>query len=386
MKSTRKMNKALLCAVVIPLFTWGPVSYATAQSGCAPPPAGLVSWWDADSLSGATALDIQDGNDGTMSGGADVAAGKVGNAFSFDGVDDFVDVPDAPNLDITGAITIAAWINPTAFPIGFGGIVTKFGSNTGYGMFFTNLGGVDGFTGHGFGFSWVQGTSGSVPLAEFSHVAMTHDGSTLTIYVNGAADNSVGAGLIRTSGAPLFIGARDSLGALAQPFAGLIDEVEVYDRALSGSEILAIFNAGSGGTCKPGAPASDPPVAGDPPGSHATVHHFECYKVKTAKGEPKFEPVPVEMSNPFGEGTHDTTVKKPKTVCVAVDKDGKEITHDDSYVTCYAIKKQKKHKGEWKFERLDVMVDNEFNGVDEPQVLTVKKPKLYCVPSTIEVE
>jgi hypothetical protein len=61
-----------------------------AVSACTPPQSGLVSWWPGD----ADASDIHDGHDGTLMRGATIAPGFVGNAFSFDGYDDYVKVPD----------------------------------------------------------------------------------------------------------------------------------------------------------------------------------------------------------------------------------------------------------------------------------------------------
>src|SRR5436309_5487233 len=75
---------------------------------CTPPPAGMVSWWPGD----GDAKDIQDGNDGTLQGGATFANGKVGSAFSLNGTSAYVEIPDSTNLSITGQLTIDAWINP----------------------------------------------------------------------------------------------------------------------------------------------------------------------------------------------------------------------------------------------------------------------------------
>jgi hypothetical protein len=73
---------------------------------CDPIPAGLVSWWSGD----GTANDIQNLNNGTLQNGATFASGKVGQAFSFDGVDDNVVVPDAPSLNPVNAVTLDAWV------------------------------------------------------------------------------------------------------------------------------------------------------------------------------------------------------------------------------------------------------------------------------------
>ena len=83
---------------------------------------------------------------------------------------------------------------------------------------------------------------------------MTYDGSALRIYMDGTQVGAVATGgPILTNDVPLIIGARDSFGVVTQHFQGDIDEVGLYDRALSQSEIQAIFDAGAVGRCKAGA-------------------------------------------------------------------------------------------------------------------------------------
>jgi hypothetical protein len=87
MKTTREMSKALFGGGLVFLLVLTLASHAVAQS-CLQPPAGLVSWWPGD----GNANDIQDGNHGTLQNGVTFAPGMVGQAFSFDGVDDYVDL------------------------------------------------------------------------------------------------------------------------------------------------------------------------------------------------------------------------------------------------------------------------------------------------------
>ena len=78
----------------------------TGGGGPIQPPLGMVSWWPGD----GHANDIVDGNHGTLEGGATFATGKVEQAFSLDGIDDFVDLGNAPNLQVSaGDFTIEAW-------------------------------------------------------------------------------------------------------------------------------------------------------------------------------------------------------------------------------------------------------------------------------------
>src|SRR5262249_24109805 len=83
---------------------------------------GLVSWWRGE----GNAIDAVGGNNGTLVGGVTYAAGKVGQAFSFNGTDQ-VQVPSAANLNLTSALTLEAWIDPStlAFSGGFGAVIAK---------------------------------------------------------------------------------------------------------------------------------------------------------------------------------------------------------------------------------------------------------------------
>jgi hypothetical protein len=106
-------------------YTLGPLNCGIAPSAgtqytleiapsCAPAPAGMVSWWKAE----GNADDSQDDNHGTLQGGATFAPGKVGQAFSFDGNNQYVLIADPvpANLQIQNEITLDAWIYVTSYP------------------------------------------------------------------------------------------------------------------------------------------------------------------------------------------------------------------------------------------------------------------------------
>src|SRR5207247_1968842 len=97
----------------------------------------------------------------------------------------------------------------------------------------------------------VQG--GTIPLNTWTHVAMTFDSAIgqYVLYVNGApVASTLSAGPIFTTSHNVQIGREDSY--IGRLFDGLVDEVEIFSRALTPSEIQAIFNAGSAGKCKTG--------------------------------------------------------------------------------------------------------------------------------------
>ena len=74
----------------------------------------LVSWWTADN----TAADSIGANNGTLISGTTYSAGQVGQAFSFDGVNDRIGIADSESLKLSGSMSIEGWIKINAFPNG----------------------------------------------------------------------------------------------------------------------------------------------------------------------------------------------------------------------------------------------------------------------------
>ena len=202
---------------------------------------GLVGYWALDDGAGAVASDgSASGYQGTVFGGAAWGPGRVGGGLTFDGIDDSVQVSAATALDGPSAFTLAAWIHHPAAS-GWHSIVDKRDS------------GADGYD------LYINGTSrlffrvnqrtlnGSTVVADGSwhHVLAVYDGSAMRLYVDGAADGSpltVGALTLDTA-ASLLLGENYALGNSF--FAGTLDEVRAYDRALSEDEIQALFDFGT---------------------------------------------------------------------------------------------------------------------------------------------
>jgi hypothetical protein len=221
---------------------------------CATPPSGLVSWWRAE----GTARDSVAGNHGTLLNGASFASGMVGQAFSFSGSNQCVQVPHAASL-VGSNYSIEAWVKPLAQvsdPINQNLI---FGQNFGLCQLVARTGSTGVRLAFSFGTSHTSfyeatGTS-EIPIGQFSHLAGTWDGTTLRLYINGVlnAQSTPHASPV-DSGCPFYIGGfysptADNCGYVGQFFNGLIDEASYYSRALSGAEIQTIYNAGGAGKC-----------------------------------------------------------------------------------------------------------------------------------------
>jgi hypothetical protein len=240
----------------------GPV--LTCTPVCLAPPVGMVSWWPGDDH----ANDIVDGNHGTLEGNATFAPGVVGQGFSLDGDGDYVLVPDSGNLNITGDVTVDLWAKRTDLVEGvlvakgdLSGTIGTLGKSAVFMLSFDIVNRLH------TGFFTSNGGSFGVgnPLIDdfnFHHYAYVRQGTLNQVYLDGVkvAEGHVSSNLIGgpmpgdTTGDPLVIGAfqgdQDPSGFVSH-FAGIIDEVEVFDRALSDEEILSIYNAGAAGKCKP---------------------------------------------------------------------------------------------------------------------------------------
>ena len=206
---------------------------------CTPPAANGVAWYRAE----GNANDSLGTNNGTPQNGATFAPGFVGQAFSFDGVDDRIDVPASAALDLT-VFTVEAWIKPNS--VGTTSIIVDkevAGSINYYLALLTdNKVQIDFFDGqHRSVDSDVACQAGS-----WCHVAGTYDGATLKVYVNGTPAGSLSYAGTPPVGQPLYIGRRFNN---TFPFNGLIDEVDIYGRALSDAEVKNIYDAKNAGKC-----------------------------------------------------------------------------------------------------------------------------------------
>jgi fibronectin type 3 domain-containing protein len=217
---------------------------------------GLVAAYSMDQGSGTAVPDVSGtGNNGTLTGASWVAGGRFGGALSFNGNGNLVTVPDSASLDLSAAMSLEAWVRPelgswrTAIlkerP---GGLAYAMYASTDTNRPSTEIN-VD-----------VRGTA-ALPTSTWSHLTATYDGATMRLYVNGTQVGSrTVAGTIPISSGALRIGGNTLWG---EYFSGLIDEVRIYNRALTAAEIQADMNAPVGTVdADPPTPPSNLAVAG----------------------------------------------------------------------------------------------------------------------------
>jgi hypothetical protein len=202
---------------------------------------GVVGYWSFDEGTGSVANDMAGNNHGTITG-AQWTSGKVGGALDFDGSDDYVQVSDDASLDFSDEFTLSAWVRPGVVDV-HGRVIYRYEGESAYFLtlvptaegrwaFYVLVGGVS-----------VNVQSDNAPAVnEWSLITATRSVTgELKLYVNGVlqSDIKTHAGAIAPN-ADLFIGVDYVLN---NEFTGDIDEVQIYDRALSGAEVLSLYQA-----------------------------------------------------------------------------------------------------------------------------------------------
>lgn len=230
---------------------------------CVKPPLLMVAWWPLDEPSGSTALELLAANDGSDINTPTHVAGQVLNARHFDGTTNFVRVKNDSRLNFgTGDLSIDAWVRTTS-EASFVPIVDKRivlpEPELGYALYLKN-GRLAFRLGDGTGAPGTEFYSAATPFVadgQWHHVAATEQRSNAAsgtqLYVDGAAVASFGGyGVTRntTNGERLLIGARQPSATPTGFFAGDIDEVELFRRALLSSEVQGLYAAGQLGKCK----------------------------------------------------------------------------------------------------------------------------------------
>ena len=239
----------LAASTVMAIYNAGSAGKCVPDANCVEPDASLASWWRAEN----DATDYEGLNNGIGTSLA-FTPGEVNQAFVFNGSSANVWVADSPSLHFARALTLEAWINPTASA--GQAILSKWDMYNGlYQMsynFYLDSGNHVCLTLSDTGdytHAVVVSSSDSVPYGSWTHVAGTFGSNTMTVYINGSPQgstnwpytihqgtNALGIGAVVGGGTPG--------GLVGGPFSGFIDEPSVYSACLSASSIMAISRAG----------------------------------------------------------------------------------------------------------------------------------------------
>ncbi len=206
---------------------------------------GLISYWSFEEINGDTVVDIVGDNDGEINGNPKVVDGKVGKALEFDGVDDFVDIPGTKSLEFNGKteVTVSAWVNIAGHSGSCCDPIIAKRDATGWALRYDQrdvgaeielLVSNPGWIGDGADFGAPAPKKG-----EWHFITGVCTGDDILLYIDDNLEDEIPfAGNITSNGSETEIA-----GAVDGFFMGIIDEVLVYDRALSEKEIIQNFKA-----------------------------------------------------------------------------------------------------------------------------------------------
>lgn len=241
----RVYNRALSSSEVVELYNFGTNTHQNVSLVGPGFSNGLIGWWTFDgketpwtSSTAATTKDTSgSGLDATLNNmdrSTAPALGKVGQALAFDGIDDYA--VTSGNIPSGSAFTVSVWVKPNGSQVSnFRLLETDFASG-----FF--LGGDS----TGTQFQWIIkntlfGVGGAVTPGVWTNVVGTYDGITALLYVNGTqVASQSGSGLSPTTALPLYFSTSDQNPGSSE-FHGTMDDVRVYNRALSAAEVKSLY-------------------------------------------------------------------------------------------------------------------------------------------------
>jgi Concanavalin A-like lectin/glucanases superfamily len=211
------------------------------------PTNGLVGWWP---FNGNANDESGNGNHGTVNGATLTSDknGELNKAYKFDGVDDFIYIPTNSSINLETSYTLSSWFNANLWfntNISDRSIISK-SIPTGGGGYELIIGGNNGDIAHvgtNSNGSFVQGASG-FSMNNWYFITATFDGNTIKLYMNGTLiKTELKPGRMNINSESLKFGARAGGGIYNQWFSGIIDDIAIYNRALTQQEITALYNS-----------------------------------------------------------------------------------------------------------------------------------------------
>jgi glucose/arabinose dehydrogenase/chitodextrinase len=216
-------------------------------------PAGLVAAYSFDEGAGTTANDSSgQTNTATLNNGVAWVPGRYGKAASFDGVNDYITIPNSTSTNISGgALTLSMWINPQPIASGDSVVIGKFWNTTmtspfyQYGLELRGGNQTDFYVGTTGG-PLIAASGTTLPYNQWSYLTVSFDGAQVRTYVNGTLVNTQAlSATITARGNPMNIGADAST---AQFYKGMLDDLRIYNRVLTQAQIQTDMATPVGGT------------------------------------------------------------------------------------------------------------------------------------------
>ena len=252
MKDQPRKTQLAMLALSVALALAIP-AHLQSQAGCIPPPSGLADWWPGDGY----ASDIKGSHNGIVQGGLTFSPGFDGDAFTFNGSDAIATFGQAGNFG-TGDFTVVFWLRTTATR-GEAVIEKRPGCGNGHFWGIRKGSGISGDfqvgaeTDDGLG-DYVEIINKS-PINDgaFHLIGLARQGTSTLLYVDGMPPVVGTTSRVADVGNSASLTVGDSVCDGVDGtnhLTGQLDEIQIFDRALSAAEIKSVYDAGGAGQCK----------------------------------------------------------------------------------------------------------------------------------------
>jgi hypothetical protein len=219
------------------------MAFGLALSMPAPASADIVGLWHLDEGTGDTAYDSSgNGNDGTITEASWTTSGKFNNALIFDGINDYVQVANDPSLNIAQG-TWEAWLKFADLP-SEAGLMNPVAKQGQYWIHALDDDSIQVKVSVGTTPNIATTAADFIETDVWYHVVGTYDGETLKLYVNGELKDSNTSPSGSIDGGTAAILAFGTWSSLVDYFKGIIDEVRIWDEALTAEQVEASYNGG----------------------------------------------------------------------------------------------------------------------------------------------
>jgi hypothetical protein len=260
--ASQEARRRIILASAMIMFMLFSINFVSAAACGTGDTAGMVSYWKLDEASGTNVVDSVAGiNNGTDNGATVNQAGRVGTAYSFDGINDYVNLSDIDAALFPANFTIIVWVNYTIAD--YNNIIFSNWKD-GKGLDFQMINNVVAYVDNTDSVN-INGDTATTPN-HWYHVALVYKtGKSAEVYLNGALDKQVN----HTGSAPANIVAITNNHGVrigwntqgAHYFHGLIDEVAIFNRTLTATEISNLYDLGVAGSPYCGGADTTPPAS-----------------------------------------------------------------------------------------------------------------------------
>ncbi|MEM6755749.1 MAG: LamG-like jellyroll fold domain-containing protein [Planctomycetota bacterium] len=200
-----------------------------------------IAHWPLDETFGTTAQDVVGGLDGVRNGGIGFGTGQINYASEFDGIDDHIRVPSHDRFKLTSTLSVSAWAYYDSFKSADNTeIIIRKGEGNPNNWQFTVANKYPELVLEAWDNDGIKANT-QLTTGRWYHLAVTWDGSQVKFYIDGELDRTASkTGTVGTDDRDVYIGARAS----TDQTDGLLDDIRLYDRALSAEEVTQLYEYG----------------------------------------------------------------------------------------------------------------------------------------------